>query len=159
MAGKASVENGRKGGRPPGRRNRKTLERDAQLERLRQRVFASQDPIISGLITNAVGVSYLFKIEKKKIKGPKGGTSYQAQRPVLVKNQSEIQDYLAGLIEEGDMHDDQDPAATYYYITTEKPETAAAKELWDRAFGRSASSIELPGGSSGRMTLEWETEK
>ena len=39
MAGNASRQNGQKGGRPSGLKNDATLEREAQLERLRQRVF------------------------------------------------------------------------------------------------------------------------
>jgi hypothetical protein len=43
MAGQASIENGKLGGRPLGRKNDATLEREAQLERLRQRVFEATD--------------------------------------------------------------------------------------------------------------------
>jgi hypothetical protein len=56
MAGHASVENGKLGGRPLGRRNEKTLEREAQLERFRQRVFEAFDPLINAQISLARGV-------------------------------------------------------------------------------------------------------
>jgi hypothetical protein len=60
-AGNASRQNGQKGGRPQGRKNDATLEREAQLERLRQRVFEAFDPLINAQLSLARGVSYLFK--------------------------------------------------------------------------------------------------
>jgi len=148
MAGNTSIENGIKGGRPKGRKNNKTLERELALERIRQRVFEATDVLVNGQLTNARGVSYLYKIEKTKVIGPKGGISYRAERPKLVTNEYEIENYLAGLIEEGDADDQNDPAATYYYITTEKPETPAAKELWDRALGKAPQAITGPDGGA-----------
>ena len=143
MAGKISAENGKKGGRPLGKRNKKTIEKELEVEYLLRRVAAAKEAIVNAQILIATGTSYLYKIEKTKIIGPKGGISYRPERPKLVTNQLEIEDYLAGLIEEGDKDDQNDPAATYYYITTEKPENEAIKNLFDRAWGKPKESLDI----------------
>jgi hypothetical protein len=61
MAGNASRKNGQKGGRPSGRKNDATLEREAQLARFKQRVFEAFDPLINAQLSLARGLSYLFK--------------------------------------------------------------------------------------------------
>lgn len=128
-------------GMKKGQKTKKTIEREFVLQRIKERVFAATDPMIDGQLASARGHSYLFKIEKEKIVGPKGGVTYKAKRPQLVTNPVEIEHYLAG-----DYDKQTDRAATYYYITTEKPETGAAKELWDRALGKSTQAITGPDG-------------
>lgn len=148
MAGQASRVNGKKGGRPPGSINDITVERKAKAELIRQRVYAAQDAILNGLISTALGVSYLYKIEKTEVVGSDGRVTYKREKPELVTSQSEIEEYLAGLIEDNEI---EGPGATYYYITTDKPETAAAKELFDRAYGKATQPIS--GDDDGRPLI------
>jgi hypothetical protein len=128
MAGDASRQNGALGGRPQGRKNEKTLEREAQLDRLRQRVFEAFDPLISAQISSARGVSYLYKLDVND-----DGTR---SKPILVTDPAEIRAYLA--------EDYSALETTYYYITTEKPDIPALKDLWDRSLGKPAQMLELP---------------
>lgn len=88
MAGDASRQNGLRGGRPSGRKNDATLEREAQLERLRQRVFEAFDPLINAQLSLAQGISYLFK-EDINDDGTKG-------RPILVTDPEESRNNALG---------------------------------------------------------------
>jgi hypothetical protein len=128
MAGNASRKNGEKGGRPPGRKNDATLEREAQLERFRQRVFEAFDPLVNAQIAMARGLSYLFKADTDG--------EGKARKPILVTDPEEIAAFLAD--------DYNELETTYYYITTEKPDNRAIDSLLDRATGKAAQVLELP---------------
>lgn len=142
---KAARENGKLGGRPKGSRSEKTLEKELILKGYRERVMGVTDLLLNSQLTLARGQQYLFKIEKKKLTGPKGGVSYIPQRPKLVTSEIEIQNYLEGLVDESDM-DDNDPAATYYYLTTKDPSSQTIDSMLDRTFGKSAQSLDLTSG-------------
>lgn len=129
-------------GRPTGSKNAKTLEKEKELERVKQRVYQATDTILNAQLSLARGLSYLYKIEKRKVTGPKGGVSYVSEKPKLVTAEWEISDYISGLLEEGDHEDENDPSASYYYITTDKPENQAIKDLFDRAYGRPVETID-----------------
>jgi hypothetical protein len=107
MAGTASRKNGELGGRPPGRKNDKTLEREAELERLRQRVFQATDVLVDAQLGTARGRSYLFKADTDE--------DGKAGKPILVDDPVEIAAYL--------VEDYNELETTYYYITTEKLDT------------------------------------
>lgn len=154
MAGTTSKENGKKGGRPKGSKSQATLEREAVLEAFRQKAMQSADVIFHSQLTLARGYSYLYKIKKKKVIGPRGGVSYVAQKPELVTAQWEIEAYLLGLVEEGDLDDEYDPAATYYYIVTKDPNNQAADSLLDRTFGKASQSIALTGENGGPVKVD-----
>ncbi len=133
----------RKGaGRKKGSKSKKTLEKEIELERVKQRIFSFTDKLVDSQLSLARGISYLYKIEKQRIVGPKGGISYKSLPPKLVTHEFEIQAYLEGLVNEGDMDDKKDREATYYYITTEKPENQAIKDMLDRAFGKPVETVE-----------------
>lgn len=132
-----------KGGRPKGTRSKRTLEREAVLAAYRLRAMGLADRLLNNQLTLANGQTFLFKIEKEKIIGPKGGVSYKPKRPVLVTSREEIQMYLEGEID-GD-HDFTAPGATYYYLTTKEPDGSAIDSILDRTFGRSTQSVELTG--------------
>lgn len=142
MAGKASRQNGKKGGRPKGTKNPETLMREAVLAEFRQRVMRSADILFNSQLHLAKGQTYLFKIEKELQIGPKGGKKYVASRPKLVTSETEIQDYLMNAIVEGDVDDEKDPNATYYFITAEKGDNKAIDSMLDRAFGKSTQNID-----------------
>lgn len=129
--------NGKKGGRPPGRRNAATLQRERVAMEVRQRIMRIAQRILDSQISLAVGQQFLYKIEKTPVKGPKGGTSYQKSKPILVTNPAEIEAYLDGEFGDGDsVNDPHDPAADYYFITTKPPSNEAISSLMDRALGK-----------------------
>lgn len=134
MAGETSRENGKKGGRPFGSKNKTTLEKQAALERFQERVRSVVDPLFDYQLTLARGQTFLYRIDKEEI----GKGKYRKLKPVLVTNQQEIENYLEGLVEEGDMEDDTDPAAAYYFLTTKEPSNFAIDSLLDRTFGKAA---------------------
>lgn len=141
MAGTASVQNGRKGGRPKGRKNQATLEKEAILREYRQKVLQAADILFGSQLHLARGVTYLYKIEKELQIGPKGGKKYVKSKPKLVTEQWEIESYLMGNIVDGDVGNDQDPDATYYFLTTEKPDNRAIDSMLDRTFGRATQPL------------------
>lgn len=132
-------------GRKKGSKSKATLEKEAVLAAFRQRVMSHADLLFNAQFTAARGQTYLFKIEKELQIGPKGGKKYIRSKPKLVTELWEIEAYLEGLVEEGDMDDEDDPAATYYFLTTKDPDSRAADSLLDRAFGKSAQEIDLKG--------------
>lgn len=128
-------------GRPKGKKNSATLEKEAILKEYRQKILKSADVLFNAQITLARGQTYLYKIEKEEIIGPKGGKSYKNKRPELVTSQWEIEDYLQGLIEEGDKDDEDDPNAAYYFLTTKDPDNKAIDSMLDRTWGKSTQPL------------------
>ncbi len=135
--------NNHKGGRPRGRKNSATLEKETILKAYQQRVMKSTNRLLDYQFSAARGATYLFKIEKECIIGPKGGKTYRSKKAELVTSVTEIQDYLEGMINSADMEDDQDPGATYYFMTTKDPDTGAIKDMFDRTYGKSPQGIHL----------------
>lgn len=139
--------NGRKGGRPKGKRSQAVLDREKTLEAYRQRVMKIAGKMLDKQLVLANGQQFLYKIVKEKIIGPKGGISYKSKSPTLVENESEIRDYLDNEVarSNGDIHDDQDPGATFYFITVKEPDGKAIDSMMDRTFGRAVQSTKLVG--------------
>ena len=158
---KAARENGKKGGRPPGTKNPETLEREAVLKALRQKVMGVSDELFMAQMSLAKGYFYLFKIEKKLLIGPKGGKKYVPLPPKRVESLWEIEAYLCGLVDETANIHDNDPAATYYYIVTKDPQNAAIDSLQDRAYGRSTQAVEVsnPDGSLKTVIIQKSSDK
>jgi uncharacterized protein YggU (UPF0235/DUF167 family) len=130
MAGEISKRNGQKGGRPKGKKNQTTLEKEAILEAIKQRIFQKADQLIGAQFSIAEGCSYLFEIIHYKEGKEK------KSKHVLVKDPEEIKRYL-----DGDAEPDK-----YYFITTDRPDDKALANLLDRAFGKPKESVELSGG-------------
>lgn len=147
MAGKSSIENGKKGGRPKGKKNAATLEREAVSKIYQQKILNAANILFNKQMHLASGQTYLYKIEKELQIGPKGGKKYISSRPKLVTSQQEIEDYLTGLIEEGDYDNEDDPNATYYFLTTEKPDGKAIDSMLDRGLGKVPTTLSNPDGS------------
>lgn len=141
-------------GRKKGKKNPETLEREKVLAEVRQRILRSAQRFLDAQSSVALGQQFLYKIVKKKKVGPKGGISYEAQKPELVTSEIEIRSYLEGLVENGDMEDNKDPAATYYFITTKEPSNNAIDSLMNRAFGKTAQAVELAGKDGGPIQIE-----
>ncbi len=134
-------------GRPKGRKDDATLEKEAVLKAFRTKVMNDADTLYAAQRALAKGFSYLYKIEKEMIKGPKGGTSYKAKAPKLVTSQWEIEAWLRDKV--SDVPLEQGPGATYYYLVTEKPSSQAIDSLLDRTFGKAVQAVEL-GGPNGK---------
>lgn len=135
--------NGKRGGRPKGKKSLKTLEKEAVLKAFRERAMKHADILFDAQLTLARGQTFLYKIEKELVIGPKGGKKYINSRPKLVTEQWEIEAYLAREVEEGDADDENDPNATYYFLTAKEPNNNAIEGLLDRTFGKATQSIEL----------------
>lgn len=133
MAGKASIENGKKGGRPKGKKNAATLEREAVLKEYRQRIIQNAQEIFSLQMTNARGVTYLYKTECTG-QGKKRKCKY-----MQVTDPEEIENYLNGLYDEVDRGLGEDEG--YYQITVEKPDNRAIDSMLDRAFGKATNVL------------------
>lgn len=129
-------------GRPKGTKNPRMLEKLAMRKIMEQRIMRVTNKILTAQIHIATGQTFLYKIEKKKIEGPKGGISYQNLPPKLVTSQFEIESYLEDVATaNGNPEDENDPAATYYYLTTKEPNNEAIKNLFDRVHGKPKESI------------------
>jgi hypothetical protein len=128
-------------GKKKGTKHKKTIEKQMALERLQQRVYASQDVILNAQLSAAIGLQYLYRIDykEKAIEVGKGDARHTEimrvpEKPVLVTDQEEIEQYLSG---------DADKNSKYYFLTTEKPSVEAIKNLWERAFGKAEQPIDL----------------
>jgi hypothetical protein len=127
MAGQASVENGKLGGRPKGSLNQATKEKKEAEKQFIARVVKSVNRLFNAQISIAEGCTYLYRIEE---------TGEGKKKHVLVTSPGEIEAYLDSDVDEKD----------YYYITTEKPDNKAIDSLMDRAFGKARQTIGLDGG-------------
>lgn len=145
MAGDASRQNGMLGGRPPGAKSFSTIEREKIFNEIRGRTLDTAHILYNAQLTLARGCNFLFKIEKEKVVGPKGGIKWIPKKPEIVTSLYEIQAYLEDLLEESDHDNENEPGATYYYMTTEKPNGQAIDSMLDRTFGSAVKSIEMSG--------------
>lgn len=130
-------------GRKRGSKSPRSVEKEAVLNAFRERTMKHADILFNSQITLAKGQTFLYKIEKELIIGPKGGKSYRAKKPEMVTSQWEIEAYLAGELND---HEIQDRGATYYFITTKEPNNNAIDSLLDRTFGRSTQVVGGEGG-------------
>jgi hypothetical protein len=128
-------------GRKKGSKSKATLEKEAVLKAFRERVMRNADILFDSQLTLARGQTFLYKIEKELQIGPKGGKRYVSSKPKLVTNQWEIEAYLENTLIEGDPEDENDPNATYYYLTTKEPDNRAIDSMLDRTFGRATQPI------------------
>jgi hypothetical protein len=106
-------------GRPKGTILESTREKNIIRKEIQDRVLKGSKKLINSQFTLANGCNYLYRIDTDE----KG----KQQKPVLVKDQAEIEKYLSGEYNE---------AENYYFITTEKPDIRAIQDLWDRVIGK-----------------------
>lgn len=140
----ARIASGNLGGRKKGYRTPETIEKDKAKKALDQLYLRAQRRINHSQISIATGQTFLFKIEKKKVVGPKGGVSYENQKPVLVTSEHEIEEYLTELADNnGDVSDDSDPEAAYYFLTTKEPSNEAIKDVLNRVHGKPTETQEV----------------
>jgi len=134
-------ENGKKGGRPPGKKTERIIQRDAVLKAYRDRIAGLANDLLNSQLTLARGQTYLYKIEKEILKDKKGNViKIQRKKPQLVTNTTEIEDFLENKIENGEY---EDPEATYYFLTTKDPDGQTITALLDRTFGKPTQSVDV----------------
>lgn len=141
-------ENGKKGGRPRGRKNDETLKREAVLKAIQQRVMRIADNLLDARITLALGQTFLYKVEKyyETVTDDKGKTRkiLKAKPPKLVESEVEIRDYLESEIRKSNgeinMTESDDD---FYFITAKEPNDGAIERLLSRTFGNSVQPVSL----------------
>ena len=138
MAGKTSAQNGKKGGRPRGRKNDATLEKDKVLAALRQKIMRKADVLFGAQMQLAQGNAYLYKTVCT------GTGKSRKCKYVMVTDQQEILDYLNGKFEDVDRGSGEEEG--YYQITTDKPDNKAIDSMFDRTFGKAAQPLTGPEG-------------
>lgn len=141
-----------KGGRPKGKKNPETLEREAVLKEFRQRTMRVANKLFDSQMTLARGQTYLYKIEKHW-EGTGKNRILKKKAPKLVTSQIEIEAYLDGLLNEGELTDNE---ATYYFITTKQPDVKAIDSLLDRSFGRPQQNLDVTSGGEKIVVLPGE---
>lgn len=128
-------------GRPKGRKDNATLEREKVEAAIRQRIMRTADKLITSQMNLAKGVQMLFKIETTY---DKNGNEKKS-KPQLVDDQKEIEEYLAG--------ERDDTPAEYYFMTTEKPNNQALDSLLDRTFGKATNKTEITGKDGEKLEV------
>lgn len=153
MAGEASRKNGKKGGRPLGRKNDKTLLIEAEHEAFQQLVLQNLRPLFDAQLSLAKGVSHVYRVSI----GPRGGRS----DPELVTDQDELHEAIQAIHSGGGYGDvaedtggEEGEAIThrYYFLTTKPPDGRSIDSLIDRIFGKSVQRI--AGGDGGPIQIQ-----
>lgn len=137
-------ELGKMGGRPRGAKSKETVIKETAFEELQQRFLGAQDALINAQLSIARGQTFLYKIEKTWVSSPKGDKEgyWKNEKPNLVTTQWEIESYLEELAENnGELSDDQDGGATYYFLTTKEPNNEALKNILDRVYGKPKENV------------------
>jgi hypothetical protein len=109
-----------------------TLIKDLQREHLRQQVFAAQDAIVAAQIRAAIGLAHFFLRDEHG----------QFKR---ITDEDEIEQAL----------NSGNPNA--FWIDTKDPNTAASKDLLDRALDKPTESVEQM--VTGALEISWKTPK
>ncbi len=133
MPGDTARANGKKGGRPKGKKSLKALERDAVQRAIQQQIMEKAPELVRAAMIPAMGVNFVYRIDETK--NEKGRVVHKEH--VLVTDPHEIKTAL-DQIEEGSTHPDDQ----YYYISAEKPDFRAVQMLFDRSLGKAKESVE-----------------
>ena len=122
----AARKNGALGGRPSGRKNTATLEREAVQRAVDQRVMQLADRLLQAQLAVAEGVSFLMR-------KPKTGTG----KTTVVRDEHTIRKYF-----DGDLEADE---ADWYFIAAERPNADAADRLLNRGLGKPTEHVHHSG--------------
>ncbi len=113
-------------GRPPGLKNKKTLEREKVQEAINNRIFAMADKLISAQQIQALGTHKMVRMFKDEMGKPSVETIRDEKR-------------MQKLLDEGQYGKD------YVIVVGTLPEYKAADALLNRGFGKPAESLKLEG--------------
>ncbi len=147
-------------GRKKGKKEAKTLEREKVLEGVRQRIMGISHLLVDKQLVLARGQQFLYKIEKEWIKTGKGDKAgyWRNKKPELVEDESTIRWYLENLTDEanGDVEANDDPSATFYFLTVKEPNNQAIDSMLNRTFGSPVQSTKLVGddGKAAPITIQ-----
>jgi hypothetical protein len=141
---KANRENAIKGGRPKGRKDDKTLEREKVLEEIRQQIMQRAAPLVRAAFIPAMGVNFVYRIDE--IKNEKGRVVHKEH--VLVEDPHEIAMAL-DKIEEGSF----DPEEKFYYVSAKAPDFRAVEMLINRVFGKAKDMLEVTNPDGNLKTI------
>ncbi len=133
-------------GKKKGSKHASTLTREAVLKAYRELGMGAARIIFNAQLHLAIGQTFLYKIEKEVLVGPKGGKTIRAKPPKLVTEQWEIESFLNREVDV--MNNEAEPLNredTYYFLTTKEPRNDAADSILDRTFGKATQAIELAG--------------
>lgn len=134
-------------GRKKGKKNAATLEREAVLAAMRQRIMTISDRLVDKQLVLANGQQFLYKIEKEWVKTGKGDKTgyWRSKKPELVEEESTIRWYLENMVDKanGDVEDKDDPGDTFYFLTVKEPNNQAIDSMLNRTFGSPVQSTKL----------------
>lgn len=145
---RAARENGKKGGRPPGKKTQAVIERDLALKQFRDRVAANTERLFQWQLGLAKGAQYLFRIDKEWVKtgvtksGKENGF-WRNKKPVIVESPEEMLQFLEDEFCNGDAEDEHDESAAYYFLVAKDPSNQAIDSMLDRTYGRAKSELDV----------------
>lgn len=132
-------------GRPKGKKNKATLEREAVQRIVQQKLLRAAEKIISAQIGLGIGSQYLMRIDKEYVQTGKGKGFWRNKKPVIVNKLEEIEEFLEGAIKNGDAADESEGGAAYYFLTAKDPENGAIDSMLNRAIGKVKDAVEHSG--------------
>lgn len=135
-------------GMPKGKKIQKTLVREEMKEKLQQRVLGNMQLLLDSQFNLAKGVQLLYKISTVQVKTKDGKWREERQKPELVTDRYEIEQYLSG------EYDSPNKGEDYYFITTKEPENKAIDSLLDRVFGKAPQTVEVSGNFQSTLKIE-----
>ena len=112
-----------------------TKARLIEMEELRKLVKPHSKKIVNALTSVSLGQQFVYKLVD--IKNEDGKTIKREK--MQLEDPKEIEEAL-NLIDMGGISEDGE---TFYYITTKEPDVRAAKELWDRAYGKAKETVDV----------------
>lgn len=135
-------------GRKKGGYNQSTLDRMAIKRQIEDRIHLNADNLLNAAMNKALGETYLMKkVTERDSKGKVLRTYHE-----IVTSPQEIIDYLDGELE-GNTPLDEELDDVYHYITTKPADILAFKDLYDRAFGKPAQTINTDLTSKGERIV------
>lgn len=124
-------------GRPKGRKDDATLEKEKVNKEVQQRIFKAAQRILDKQLALAEGCAYLMLVTTV-VRNKKSHKEVET-----ITDPQIISDYLDGSLE------DEKENNEYYYITTEKPDNRALENLLDRGLGKPSQSVDHTSGGKG----------
>ena len=121
------------GGMPKGHKTTKTLEKEAALALLRQKVAEQIEPLVEAQIDSAVGLKHFF------LRDPKTGRFERITDEAVIERS----------INEGG-------EGSYFWIYTKDPSTQAFTDLMNRTLGKPVDAVDLVGPS--KIQICWRDE-
>jgi len=122
------------GGMRKGQKTRKTLEKEAALALLRQKVTEQIEPLLEAQIDNAIGIKHFM------LRDPKSGRFQRITD----------EDTIERALNEGE-------EGSHFWIYTKDPSVQAFTDLMNRTIGKPAEHVDV---GSGSIQIRWmDTEE